>query len=74
MCLVVDTSLEEASCVSCRIMVAVNEDKHLCGFIKEGRGGITAAALCDALMVKHRTPPHVLIFVYCRLLKMSVVM
>ena len=51
MCLMVDTSLEEASCVSCRIMAAVNEDKHLCGFIKEGRGGISAAALCDALTV-----------------------
>lgn len=52
MCLLVDTSLEEASCVNCRIMAAVNEDKHLCGFVKEGRGGISATMLSDALTVK----------------------
>ena len=50
--LVVDTSLEEASCVGCRIMIAVNEDKHLCGFFKEGRDGISATTLSDALTVK----------------------
>ncbi|XP_065915878.1 exosome complex component RRP42-like [Dysidea avara] len=49
--LVVDTTLEEAMCVSCRVMVAVNEDGHLCGFTKEGRGGISAALLNEALTV-----------------------
>ena len=60
MCLVVDTSLEEASCVNCRIMAAVNEDKHLCGFVKEGRGGISAATLCDALTVECRIYPIII--------------
>ena len=76
MCLVVDTSLEEASCISCRIMVAVNEDKHLCGFVKEGRGGISAASLGDALTVRHTTTLAYLFlcYIHCSLLKMSVVM
>ena len=47
----VDTTLEEAMCVSCRVMVAVNEDGHLCGFTKEGRGGISAALLNESLTV-----------------------
>lgn len=50
-CLVVDTSPEEASCVNCRVMVAVNDDKHFCGFVKEGRAGLSATVLHDALMV-----------------------
>ena len=74
MCLVVDTSLEEASCVSCRIMVAVNEDKHLCGFIKEGRGGISAASLSDALTVQHGTLAYLLCYIHCSLPRMSAVM
>jgi len=47
----VDTTLEEASCVNCRVIIAVNEDRHLCGFVKEGRGGISATTLTDALTV-----------------------
>ena len=75
MCLIVDTSLEEASCVSCRIMAAVNEDKHLCSFIKEGRGGISATALHDALTVYSRISSHFSLYIifHCSLLKMSAV-
>ena len=43
-------------------MVAVNEDKHLCGFVKEGRGGISATTLSDALTVK-LTLVHLFIFI-----------
>ena len=75
MCLVVDTSLEEASCISCRIMVAINEDKHLCGFVKEGRGGISATSLGDALMVWYLTLAYLsLCYIHCSLPRMSVVM
>ena len=49
---IVNASHEEESCAECRLSVAVDQKKRICGVVKEGSGTIPYKQYSDALKVQ----------------------